>query len=279
MQVNANPNNTATTKNTSGVSGTVPVKKAVTSMSLSQNQLNLFEGEITYITATLSNPNNLTWQIGSNNPSVADWTWDSELQAIAIVAKTPGEAIITSSLGTVSDRCYVTVLSSSPSVVFDVHSLSLKLGETKFVSFDVFYNTMEEDAYFDISNPEIAEIEWNSEQDHFAISPKKIGKTSLTIYCGSASDVCEITVGVMSCTITDLTPSETTLSIGQKVQLIIGRTPYVPKDQLKFSSDNQKVATVSSEGVITAVGVGQTNIWVESSSSVKRCFLTVEPSQ
>jgi hypothetical protein len=207
---------------------------------------------------------------------VADWKWDSGLQAIVIVAKSPGEAIITSSLGTVSDRCYVTVLSSSPSVVFDVHSLSLALGETKYVSFDKFYNPFEEDAVFDYSNPDVAEIEWDNEQGVFVISPKQIGKTSLTVYCGSASDVCEIIVGLKSCTITEVTPSEVTMTIGQKVQLIIGRTPYVPKDQLKFSSDNLKVASVNSEGTITAVGVGETNIWVESSSNVKRCFVKVE---
>ena len=274
--VTPNTTKTSTSKNASGVAGGSSVKKSTTSMSLSQSQLVLYEGETTYITASFSNPSNLPWEIGSNNLLVADWKWDSGLQAIVIVAKSPGEAIITSSLGTVSDRCYVTVLSSSPSVVFDVHSLSLALGETKYVSFDKFYNPFEEDAVFDYSNPDVAEIEWDNEQGVFVISPKQIGKTSLTVYCGSASDVCEIIVGLKSCTITEVTPSEVTMTIGQKVQLIIGRTPYVPKDQLKFSSDNLKVASVNSEGTITAVGVGETNIWVESSSNVKRCFVKVE---
>ena len=44
---------------------------------------------------------------------------------------------------------------------------------------------------------------------------------------------------------------------------------------VKCTSDNPKVATVSSDGVITAQGAGKTNIWVYGLSGCHRCLVTV----
>ena len=75
-------------------------------------------------------------------------------------------------------------------------------------------------------------------------------------------------------TITSLNRSEVTLSIGESFQIQINPSNVAIE---KYESDNTKVATVSSSGLIRATGTGRTNIWVYGSigGDLKRCYVTV----
>lgn len=241
-------------------------------MSLSHHDVEMFEGTSVNIKATVSNPNNYEWTINSSDPSVVNWTWDEQAQAITLHAYLPGSSTITSSLGGISDKCIVTVYSSHPDIHWDTNAMNMDVGATTFVKVSA-YNPNDDILQYGFDE-EMLDLAWDAARQGFTIRAKKAGKATAYLELGTASDVCEITVKPKAATISSVTPQEPVLRVGETVKVIVDRTPYISVDNLIFTSDNPKVAIVRSDGTITAVGKGQTNIWVES-GNIKRCFVTV----
>lgn len=70
-----------------------------------------------------------------------------------------------------------------------------------------------------------------------------------------------------------LSPKEVTLKVGETQQLTATVKP--DKTAVTYSSDNEKVATVDKNGLITAVAVGKATISAKAGTLTKRCAVTV----
>ena len=166
-------------------------------MSLSHHTVEMMEGTVLNIKATISNPNNYNWTIGSSDPNVVTWTWDDQAQAITLHANGPGTATITSNLGSnISDHCYVTVYSSNPVVYWNSDAVDVKVGSSAFLSLSA-YNPNNDTLLYDFDK-EMIDVEWDAANVGFEIKGKRIGKTTMFIELGSSSDVCGITVSPAS---------------------------------------------------------------------------------
>lgn len=248
-----------------------------TSMSLSNHDISLYEGQTYYISAQLSNPNSLSWTVSSNNPSVADWTWDNNKQLIAIRAHSPGSAVITSSLGDVSDCCTVSVFSSKQSVSWENDKVTLCVGEIKYVSVSII-DSRQDNWYYGNDNPEAAFVTYDSDKKAYRIEGKAPGDSWLSVYTNTSNNfpVCHIIVKKKTATINSISPNYVKLSIGETVSPIVNSYPSLSKEELTYYSENKQVATIDAKGNITAVGPGETNIWFMVGSSHISCLVTVE---
>ena len=74
----------------------------------------------------------------------------------------------------------------------------------------------------------------------------------------------------------DVSPASVTLAPGQTQQLTTTITPDNTTDSLTYSTDAPGVATVSDEGLITAVADGTANITATSGTLSDTCVVTVE---
>lgn len=70
-----------------------------------------------------------------------------------------------------------------------------------------------------------------------------------------------------------LSPKEVTLKVGETQQLTATVKP--DKTAVTYSSDNEKVATVDKNGLITAVAVGKATISAKAGTLTRKCAVTV----
>lgn len=90
------------------------------------------------------------------------------------------------------------------------------------------------------------------------------GSTTIRAISGGSVRQCIVTVKEFS-----LSPSSFSLRVGEQKSLSANATVD------KWESDNVKVATVNSRGVVTSVGEGSTTIWAYHGSKLKLCNVTV----
>ncbi|MDR1974823.1 MAG: Ig-like domain-containing protein [Bacteroidales bacterium] len=96
---------------------------------------------------------------------------------------------------------------------------------------------------------------------------------------GGFTDTCIVTV-VIPVTSVDLNKSATTLNVGQTEQLSATVLPdNATNKNVTWQSSNTNIATVSSTGLITAIGIGYAHITVttENGGFTKTCVITVVP--
>lgn len=89
-----------------------------------------------------------------------------------------------------------------------------------------------------------------------------------------------ITVKEKEITAISLDKTSTKMTVGSTIQLEADVTPVdAPTGSLKWSSSDNSVATVNSDGYVTAVGSGVVNIICKSSNDIEAsCTVTVEGS-
>jgi len=93
---------------------------------------------------------------------------------------------------------------------------------------------------------------------------------------GGLTASCEITVKNIPPTGISLSPSSTTLAIGDTKQLNYTLTPFDASSDITWTTSSSSVATVSSSGYVTAKGVGSARITVTTSNGLSStCEVTV----
>ncbi len=233
----------------------VIVKQQVAEIALSETTASLWVGDTKTITATATPTN-------ANNTNV---TWSSSDNSIAtvsskgiITAKGQGTCTITCTAsdgyGTKS-TCEVTVKQQVTEIALSETTTSLWVGDTKTIKATatptIAYNT---------------NVSWSSSDDKVAtVSSKGIitakGKGTCTITCTAADgygtkSICEVTVKQQ---VTEIALSETSASlwVGETKTITATALPTTASNtSVEWSSSDDNVATVSSEGVITANGEG-----------------------
>ena len=250
---------TAKTHNGITATCTISVMQPVTSIALSDETASLYVGETKTLTATVTPTNasntELVWE--SSNTSVADVSSEG-----VVTTKKSGSCTITCTAADgsgIKTTCSITV--KQPPITLSDATALLWVGETKKITATTFFFPFFASNYT---------VEWSSSDTKVAtvstegeITAK--GKGTCTITCTAAEKtdykaICEITVKqqVKSIALSDVT---TSLWVGDTKNLTATTTPTTASNSaVDWSSSNANVATVSSEGVITAKGKGSCTI-------------------
>ena len=215
--------------------------------------------------------------------------WSSSNEEIAIVdgngkvtALNVGACVITATAvdGGSKAECVVTVVQPAKSLSLTKHTTSIRVGNMEelraVVSPD---NTADKSVSWSSRNSEIADV-----SDIGVVTAKKGGKTFIVAWANSnpnAKDSCEVTVLQP---VTGVSVSDESLSfdgIGSVKQLSATVQPEDASDKsVRWESSNTAVCTVSSSGIVVAVGVGVSVVYVTTVDGgyVAVCIVTVKES-
>lgn len=209
-------------------------------------------------------------------------TWKSSNKKIATVSKTgkvlgkkAGTAVITATVGGNSYKCSVTVknpqLNESKVTLAAGETFKLKVTGAKAKSFRS-------------SNKKVATV-----SDKGVITAKKSGSAVITVQTGSKKLKCKIKVKKYVLNHSDLTlfhdpahlfvqntaPSYASPDGFSMAVSLCVRGNY-GKKKVKWSSSDEKVATVNKQGIVTVKGFGQTKITAKIGTQKLTCNINVK---
>ena len=275
---------TATSSNGKTAGCTVTVKQkeiAITGISLNKSTTSLTEGESETLTATIT-PSNAT-----GDKTVK---WSSSNEAVAAVdsngkvtAKKAGTAVITatSSNGKTAG-CTVTVKQKEIAITgisLNKSTTSLTEGESETLTATITPSnaTGDKTVKWSSSNEAVAAVDSNGK-----VTAKKAGTAVITATSSNGKTAgCTVTVKQKEIAITgiSLNKSTTSLTEGESETLTATITPSnaTGDKTVKWSSSNEAVAAVDSNGKVTAKKAGTAVITATSSNGkTAGCTVTVK---
>jgi uncharacterized protein YjdB len=237
----------------------VTVYIAVTSVELNKTTLSLLEGESETLTATVkpddATDKTVTWSSSDDKIATVE---NGKVSAIKV-----GEITITARAGEKTAECKVTV-NPVPvsSVTLDQTTLELEVGQTA-----TLVATVKPDNATDKT------ITWSSSDDGIAtvdatgkVTAIKTGEATITAKSGEKSAECKVTVKMIPVTSVTLDNTSLKLKVGKTAQLTATVTPEDATDKkITWTSSDESIATVSKEGLVTAVKRGKATITAQSS--------------
>ena len=254
---------------------TVPhVYVPVESVTLNKTALTIEVGGSETLHATV-NPAN------ADNPQI---TWTSSDESIAkvssegvVTAIAEGSATITATAEDKSATCAVTVPHVSvpvESVTLDKTEITLEVGKTQKLNATV--------APSDADDPSVS---WFSSDESVAtvsadglVKAIAEGTATITARSGSKSATCTVTVPHVYVPVESVTlnKNETTIEVGSSETLVATINPAnADVQEVTWTSSNEKVATVSADGVVTAIAEGSATITAKAEGKSAKCKVTV----
>jgi len=245
---------------------------AVTSITLSANSITLTEGDSQTITVTVK-PDDAT------DKSV---TWTTSNSSIATVSNgtikgiKEGTATITAQAGDKSATCEVNVnkkVIDVTSISLNKSSVSLYVGDTETLTATVSpSDATDKTVTWNTSDASIVTV------SNGTITAMAEGTATITAKAGDQSATCEVTVSekVIYVTAISLNQTSASMNVGATLQLTATVTPdnAVDKD-VNWTSSNADVASVSIDGLVTALKVGSTTITATAGSYSATCEIFV----
>ncbi len=268
---------TITFKTVQGFTGTctATVTNHATSITINDGSsyVSIDRGEkkqITLSTSPEGNSSTVTWT--SLNPEIATVDQNGNVTGIA-----PGSTTITATTDNgYSDTCSVYVYVPAESISFTETAITLEVGEIYQSEMILDPLDTTDSIYYDSSSTSIASVDyWTG-----LITAESAGKTTITATASSGVKVyIEVTVIDTIVEAEEITLSDTNKSmlLGDTYQLFAEVLPSDTTDKtVTYSSDDETVATIGSNGNITAVGEGTTLIRATTSNGISTtCMLTV----
>lgn len=244
---------TATTSNGLAKKCTVSVTQPVRGVSLSSGAKSVYTGQTFTLTAAVipaaANNKTVTWS--SSNTSVATV---SQTGVVSAVKAGTANITVKTNDGNYTASCKVTVLQRTTSVKLSKTSLVLSKGNTATVSATVLPS--------DATNKSIT---WSSSNKNVAtvteagqIKALSVGETVITVTAadGGCKATCVVTVSEPVTGVT-LNLSSATVYTGEKITLKAYVSPSDASNKLVgFTSSNSLIASVNSEGTVTAESAG-----------------------
>ena len=254
---------------------TVPV----TSIKLNKSKATLNVGKKITLKATVS-PEDATdqsvkWK--SSNKSVATVSSSGKVTAVGA-----GTAKITATAkdgSGVKATCTITVINPVTAIVLDQTTVSLNAGETVTLAATVSPDDAGKALNWESSNTAVATVDSEGK-----VTAVDAGNAEITATAADGSGVkamCHIAVisEAVHVTSVKLNQTEASLLIGGKITLKATVSPKGATNKaVKWKSSDKSVATVSSSGKVTAVGVGTAKITAtakDGSGKKATCKITV----
>ena len=234
--------------------------------------INLPMGQTYKLTATVEpeNTTDKTIAWSSSNEEVATVSEDGAVTAISF-----GETTITATCGEASATCRVTVNPvMATSVVLDKETLELVIGGNETLTATVEpENTTDKTIVWSSSNEEVATV-----SEDGGVTAISVGMATITAKCGDVSATCKVTVKPILATSIILNKETLELVIGENETLTATVEPEnTTYKTIVWSSSNEEIATVSEDGVVTAVSIGEATITATCGDVSATCTVTVSP--
>ena len=232
----------------------------------------IYVGDKLTLTATVApdNTTDKTVMWGSSTPDIA--YIDAETGELTALA--PGVAKITATCGEVSASCEVTVKPVPASTVtIKVPDAEIYVGDKLTLTATIAPdNTTDKTVMWGSSTPNIASIDAET-GELTALAP---GEAKITATCGEICGSATITVKAVPATSIRLSAEDLTLLVGQSSRLTAKISPDNTTDRtIVWKSDNESVAIVSSNGLVTAVSAGTASVTATCGSVTATCRVTV----
>lgn len=222
-------------------------------LTLNHSSTNLHMGEKAKLQATALPTSTITWT--TSNSKIASISTTGEITAVK-----PGTATITATANNISTKCTVNV--TKPTLTLEKKTLTVymknpvTLKATALPSSKITWSS---------SNKKIATVSSKGK-----ITGKKTGTVTITATANGIKKTCKVKIKNPSLTI-----SSTNINViaGYSYQL---SSKTRPAKKVKWSSSNKKIATVSSDGIVTGKKAGTVTITASFSGIKKTCEVTVE---
>lgn len=251
---------------------TVIVLLPATSVTLSESSLNLHVGDIFDLieTVTPQNTTDLSY-------------WNSSDETVAMVdnngivsALKAGTATITVTCGSLTAICEVTVFDvTATNVEIDYSELNLISGQIQQLTATVYpENTTFPVVTWATSDASVATV-----SDDGLVTAIASGKATITAICGDVAGECTVDVTAPEPEEIVLNYQNYNLKTNETLQLEIINPNNVNPSEIAWNSTDTKTATISSEGLVTAIGIGETTITATYHNSSATCTIIVLPTQ
>ena len=246
----------------------------VTAIEIDPVSRELSIGESFTIAATVLPSNatdpNVQWR--TSDETVATVSSSGEVTAVGV-----GSCVITASVGEVEAACEVTVLSVPvSSVMLDCESWRLMVGD----SFTLHAQVLPSYATF-------TAVSWQSSDSSVAmvdedgvVTALSAGICTITAEADGQSAGCELTVTATAIPVTSLSLNRANmaLSIGDVDTLTAAVLPVdATYKTVSWSSDNESVATITDDGVVTGVSMGACTLTAKVDGCQVTCPVVVGP--
>ncbi|MCD7841999.1 MAG: Ig-like domain-containing protein [Lachnospiraceae bacterium] len=268
---------TFTAKNGKKYTCKVTVTRPVTGIALSTASLTLDTGSSQTITATVSpaNATNTAVSYSSSNTAVA--TVDTNGKITAVSAGTATITVTAQDGSGKSAAVTVTVLQKVTGITLSASSLTLDAGSSQTITATVRpANASNKAVSYSSSNTAVATVDSNGKVTAVAAGTATI---TVTAQDGSGKSAAVTVTVLQKVTGITLSASSLTLDAGSSQTITATVSPANASNKaVSYSSSNAAVATVDSNGKITAVSVGTATITVaaQDGSGVKAaCTVTV----
>ena len=244
----------------------------VSSVSLNKTELSLLVGGTETLTATVSPSNatdkSVTW-------STSDATVATVDESGKVTALKVGTATITAKAGAKSTQCAVTVNPVSVTgVSLNKTSTTLAIGGSETLTATVSpANATNKSVTWKSSNTSVATVDSNGK-----VTAVKDGSATITVTTvdGSKTATCAVTVNPISITSIALDKASLSMTKGGTATLVATITPSNATYQtVTWTSSSTSVATVDSNGKVTAVGGGSATITATAGGKSATCAVAV----
>ncbi len=247
---------------------TLAVIVGVTSVTLDIGEKAVKKGETFTLTAT----------VGPSDATDKTVIWSSSDDNIAsvdakgkVTAVNGGSAVITAESGGVKATCSVTVTVDVTGVSLDVTEKTAEKGETFTITATVEpSDATDKTVTWTSSNTSVATVDSDGKVTAvgggFAVITATVGEKTATCNVTVTTDVTAVTLDI----------AEKTVKKGETFTLTATVAPSdVTDKKVTWSSDNDSVASVDSNGKVTAVGGGSAVITAAAGGKTATCNVTV----
>ena len=240
-------------------------KVTVKKIALNKEELSLIVGKTTKL-KLYNAKGKITWS--SSNKKIA--TVNSKGK---ITAKKAGTAKITAKNGSKKYVCKITVQKkTATSISLNNTNVTLYKGDTCTLKATVKPSDIDDKTVtWSSSDSTVATVDSNG-----MVRAISIGESVITATCSGKSIACKISVIGKPVKAITLNKTNITLCKGKTEQLTATVSPTDAEDQtITWSSSDSTIATVDSNGLITAVSAGNAKIYAKNGNVTSTCLIEV----
>ena len=228
----------------------------VESVTIDQKDLTLTEGESVTLTAKVlpENAEDKTIKWSSSNDEVVMIASNGKAKTLTVgsaeITATAGEKTDFITITVVAKTIHVTGISLSPTAI------TMKVGESQTIIPEVTpQDATDKSVTWSSSNPEVASV------DNGTVSGLKPGSVTITATTTDGGKTAECAVTVKQYVTSISIPPTINLNEGETRQLTATVHPDNAFDKsVSWTSEEESIATVDENGIVTAVSKGATNV-------------------